>query len=170
MNVNQVISWRLLRQPILPGTEPFSSWRRASIQPYLVSSVRSVLSVSSDADLSNLLDITAILPNNHRGYYKRATSTALQLAIANCAGFIATFAYTSDQAATHYRKGHSVVLGFSCFAFVCLGLNLLYCKWENKARLEGRRDGNVGRWEELRAQGKTKAPIGDRAPTFLFTY
>lgn len=112
----------------------------------------------------------AILPNNHRGHYKRATSTALQLAIANCSGFVATFAYTSDQAKTYYKKGHAVVLGFLCFAFVCLSLNLLYCKWENKARLEGRRDGNVARWEELRAQGKTRAPIGDRDPAFLFTY
>ncbi|KAG6919445.1 hypothetical protein DXG01_006328 [Tephrocybe rancida] len=42
----------------------------------------------------------SILPNNGSGHYKKATTTALQLAIANAgtgSGFIATFAYTQGQ-------------------------------------------------------------------------
>lgn len=108
------------------------------------------------------------MPNNHRGHYKRAASTAFQLAVANCAGFIATFAYTSDQAPA-YKRGHTIVLSFLCLSFVCLVLNLLYCRWENKARLEGKRDSNVAKWEALKREGKTNAPIGDREPRFLFT-
>lgn len=94
----------------------------------------------------------------------------MQLAVGNCAGFVATYSYTSDQVATHFRKGHLISLSFVCLSFVCFSLNLIYCWWENKARLEGRRNGNVVRWEELRTEGKTKAPIGDRDPNFLFTY
>ncbi|KAF5363674.1 hypothetical protein D9756_000641 [Leucocoprinus leucothites] len=41
--------------------------------------------------------ILSILPNNSRGHYKRATTTALQLAIANMAGFPATFVYTQGK-------------------------------------------------------------------------
>lgn len=44
-----------------------------------------------------------------------------------------------------------------------------YCSWENKARREGRRQGNIAKYEELKAAGKTKAPIGDRHPDFVLT-
>jgi hypothetical protein len=48
--------------------------------------------------------------NNSAGHYKRATTTALQLAIANSGGFVATFIYPNkDQ--PQYHKGHTVVLG-----------------------------------------------------------
>ena len=39
----------------------------------------------------------SILPNNHSGHFKKATSTALQLAIANASGFVATFSYTTGE-------------------------------------------------------------------------
>ncbi|KDQ28992.1 hypothetical protein PLEOSDRAFT_1103027 [Pleurotus ostreatus PC15] len=41
--------------------------------------------------------ILSILPNNSSGHYKKATTTALQLAIANTGGFVATFSYTSEK-------------------------------------------------------------------------
>ncbi|KXN90243.1 hypothetical protein AN958_04034 [Leucoagaricus sp. SymC.cos] len=112
--------------------------------------------------------ILSILPNNSRGHYKRATTTALQLAIANVGGFIATFAYTPDQA-PKYRKGHSIVLAFVLLAWILIAANVSYCLWENKARREGRRQGNVEKYLSLVREGKTKAPIGDRHPEFFFT-
>jgi MFS transporter, ACS family, DAL5 transporter family protein len=45
----------------------------------------------------------------------------------------------------------------------------MYCLWENKARREGRRDGNWQEYERLWESGKTRAPIGDRSPAFRFT-
>jgi hypothetical protein len=45
----------------------------------------------------------------------------------------------------------------------------LYCLWENKARREGRRQGNVEKYQELWESGKTRAPIGDRSPDFMYT-
>lgn len=112
--------------------------------------------------------ILCILPNNTAGLTKRSVSTALQLMIANCAGFIATFIYTSDQA-PKYKKGHSIALAFTCLAWLMLGLNSLYCSWENKARAAGRRESNVTKYLALVEKGVTSAPIGDRAPDFKMT-
>lgn len=112
--------------------------------------------------------ILSILPNNSSGHYKKATTTALQLMIANTGGFIATFAYTSDQA-PRYVRGHSISLAFICLAWVLVAANVAYCKWENKARAEGRRQGNIEEYQELWDTGKTRAPIGDRSPEFRFT-
>jgi len=41
--------------------------------------------------------------------------------------------------------------------------------WENKARADGKRQGNIQKYNELVAAGKTRAPIGDRHPDFRFT-
>ena len=47
--------------------------------------------------------------NNSAGHYKRATTTALQLMIANSGGFVATFIYPNKQG-PQFHKGHTVVL------------------------------------------------------------
>ncbi|KAH8105034.1 MFS transporter [Phellopilus nigrolimitatus] len=112
--------------------------------------------------------ILSILPNNSSGHYKKATAIALQLMIANTGGFIATFAYTADQA-PRYIRGHTIVLSFVCLSWVFVAANVLYCIWENKARAEGRRQGNIKKYQELWDAGKTRAPIGDRSPDFRFT-
>ncbi|KAJ3741154.1 MFS transporter [Lentinula detonsa] len=112
--------------------------------------------------------ILSILPNNSNGHYKRATTTALQLAIANCGGFVATFAYTPDQA-PRYIRGHTISLCFLILAWVLIVANVSYCLWENKARAEGRRQHNITQYQELWDSGKTRAPIGDRHPDFRFT-
>ncbi|GIC86448.1 putative MFS transporter [Aspergillus udagawae] len=55
--------------------------------------------------------------NNSAGHYKRATTSAMQLAIANCGGFVATFNYP-DKDKPGYHRGHTVVLGLLIFAWV----------------------------------------------------
>ncbi|KAJ7433827.1 MFS general substrate transporter [Mycena galericulata] len=112
--------------------------------------------------------ILSILPNNGSGYYKRATTTGLQLCVANAGGFIATNIYTTDQAPT-YKRGHSIVLGFLLLAWALTAVNVWYCMRENRARAEGRRQANIAAYEELWSTGKTRAPIGDRHPDFRFT-
>ncbi|KAI0053623.1 MFS transporter [Auriscalpium vulgare] len=112
--------------------------------------------------------ILSILPNNSSGHYKKATTVALQLAIANTGGFVATFAYTKDQA-PRYIKGHSIVLGFVCIAWLLVGANVLYCRWENRARAAGSRQSNIEEYQALWDSGKTRAPIGDRHPDFRYT-
>lgn len=49
------------------------------------------------------------LSNNSAGHYKRATTSALQLTIANCGGFLAVFVYPKVQG-PQYRQGHTTIL------------------------------------------------------------
>ncbi|KAF9055247.1 MFS transporter [Hymenopellis radicata] len=112
--------------------------------------------------------ILSILPNNSSGHFKRATTTALQLAVANIGGFVATFSYTQDQA-PKYIRGHTISLAFLCAAWLLVGCNVLYCMWENRARERGLRQNNIEEYRTLWNEGKTRAPIGDRHPDFRFT-
>jgi hypothetical protein len=54
--------------------------------------------------------------NNSAGHYKRATTTALQLMIANSGGFVATFIYPNRDK-PQFHKGHTVVLGLLVFSW-----------------------------------------------------
>lgn len=45
----------------------------------------------------------------------------------------------------------------------------MYCASENKARKDGRRQSNLEHYQKLWDAKKTRAPIGDRHPDFLFT-
>lgn len=106
--------------------------------------------------------------NNTSGLYKRGTVNALQLMIANLAGFVATFIY-QEKWAPRFVRGHAVVLGSLVGAWVLMAVNVWWRWSENRAREEGRRDGNVEEWETLVKEGKTRAPIGDRSPAFRYT-
>ncbi|KZT72471.1 hypothetical protein DAEQUDRAFT_663851, partial [Daedalea quercina L-15889] len=110
----------------------------------------------------------SILPNNTAGHYKKSTTVALQLAIANTGGFVATFVYTSSQA-PKYIQGHTITVSFLAMAWITMLANVLYCVLENRARASGRRQGNLIAYQELWDSGKTRAPIGDRHPDFRFT-
>ncbi|KAF8624727.1 hypothetical protein AX17_007058 [Amanita inopinata Kibby_2008] len=110
----------------------------------------------------------SIMANNSSGHYKKATATGLQTTLANMSGFLATFLYTRDEA-PKYIRGHSIALAFVIFSWVMVGANVAYCVWENKARREGRRDKNIEKYRALWEAGKTRARIGDRHPSFLFT-
>lgn len=115
--------------------------------------------------------ILTLIANNSSGHYKRATSTAMQLMIANGAGFIATFIYDENKFGGEkgYVVPHAIVLACLCLGWVCIALNVLWCYRENSARTAGKRDGNIAAYEELVKQGITKAPIGDRHPGFRFS-
>ena len=49
------------------------------------------------------------LSNNSAGHYKRATTSAMQLAIANCGGFVTVFVYPKNEGPRYY-KGHTIIL------------------------------------------------------------
>jgi hypothetical protein len=71
--------------------------------------------------------------NNSAGHYKRATTSGLQLAVANCGHMLASrslltrlaeenltmkdFVYP-DSDAPLYRRGHQIILGMLCYALV----------------------------------------------------
>ncbi|KDN69142.1 putative major facilitator superfamily transporter [Colletotrichum sublineola] len=81
--------------------------------------------------------------NNSAGHYKRATTSALQLAIANCGGFVATFIYPSSEG-PFYHKGHTVILGLLCYAWVATLLNVLWCAKINRDKAAGKYDEHLG--------------------------
>jgi hypothetical protein len=92
-----------------------------------------------------------------------------------------------------HRISRGCSQAFVILAWILIAINTAYCWWENKARLEGRRADNVIKYQRcvqdqktkqssvvsaqklmvrccrLVDEGKTKAPIGDRSPEFLFT-
>ncbi|OAA66056.1 major facilitator superfamily transporter [Cordyceps fumosorosea ARSEF 2679] len=63
--------------------------------------------------------------NNSAGHYKRATTSGLQLAIANAGGFVATFVYPDSQE-PYYHKGHTVILGLLCYAWLAVLANIFW--------------------------------------------
>ncbi|WYZ36026.1 hypothetical protein EsH8_X_000673 [Colletotrichum jinshuiense] len=81
--------------------------------------------------------------NNSAGHYKRATTSALQLAIANCGGFVATFVYPNYEG-PFYHKGHTVILGLLCYAWVATLLNVLWCAKINRDKASGKYDQFIG--------------------------
>ncbi|EFQ34342.1 major facilitator superfamily transporter [Colletotrichum graminicola M1.001] len=81
--------------------------------------------------------------NNSAGHYKRATTSALQLAIANCGGFVATFIYPNSEG-PFYHKGHTVILGLLCYAWVATLLNVLWCNKINRDKATGKYDEHLG--------------------------
>lgn len=112
--------------------------------------------------------VLSILPNNCAGHYKKATAVALQLAIANTGGFVATFIYTPSQA-PKYIRGHCITVAFVGMAWVAMLAHVSYCAWENGQRAAGNRQKNLIKYQNLWDCGKTRAPIGDRHPDFRFT-
>jgi nitrate/nitrite transporter NarK len=80
--------------------------------------------------------------NNSAGHYKRATTTALQLAIANCGGFVASFVYQKKEA-PQFRKSHSIMLGLLCAAWVLIAANVAWVAKINRDK----RSGKYAEWE-----------------------
>lgn len=89
---------------------------------------------------------------NSAGHYKRATTSAVQLAIANAGGFVASFIYPKREA-PRFEKSHSVILGLLCAAWLLILANVAWC-WKIN------RDKANGKYAEWEGSGD------DRDPTF----
>ncbi|KAI0134822.1 MFS general substrate transporter [Daldinia grandis] len=101
---------------------------------------------------SSVPPVLGWLSNNSAGHYKRATTSALQLAIANCGGFVAVFIYPKAQGPA-YHQGHTIILGVLCAGWFLILCNVLYC-WKIN------RDKANGKYDKYRGFGD------DRDPTF----
>ncbi|KAK3346651.1 major facilitator superfamily domain-containing protein [Lasiosphaeria hispida] len=88
--------------------------------------------------------------NNSAGHYKRATTSALQLAIANCGGFVATFSYPNTDGPL-YHKGHTIILGLLVYAWFAVLTNVLWCMKINK-------DKASGKYNEFKGSGDDRDP------------
>ncbi|KAJ5151758.1 hypothetical protein N7492_010053 [Penicillium capsulatum] len=83
------------------------------------------------------------MSNNSAGHYKRATTSGLQLAIANCGGFVATFNYPSPDG-PQFHRGHTIILGLLVFAWFMILFNVLYCAKVNRDKRNGKYDQFAG--------------------------
>lgn len=100
---------------------------------------------------SSVPPVLGWLSNNSAGHYKRATTSALQLAIANCGGFVAVFIYPKTQGPA-YHEGHTVILGLLCAGWFLILLNSLYC-WKIN------RDKANGKYDKYRGYGDDRDPL-----------
>ncbi|KAI1078004.1 MFS general substrate transporter [Whalleya microplaca] len=101
---------------------------------------------------SSVPPVLGWLSNNSAGHYKRATTSALQLAIANCGGFVAVFIYPKAQG-PEYHEGHTIVMGLLCAGWFLILCNVLYCWNVNRRKA-------AGKYEKYTGYGD------DRDPTF----
>lgn len=113
--------------------------------------------------------LLCILPNSFSGrHYKKATAVALQLAIANAAGFVASFIYIADRFGPDYVVSHSVVLASLVLAWILLFANMMHCRRINRLRDAGLGGEAEAKWRQDVRDGKTQAPLGDRATSFRY--
>ena len=75
--------------------------------------------------------------NNSAGHYKRATTTALQLAIANSGGFVASFVYPKIEG-PNFHKSHQIMLGLLCAAWVLIAANVAWVAKLNRDKVNGK--------------------------------
>jgi predicted MFS family arabinose efflux permease len=90
--------------------------------------------------------------NNSAGHYKRATTSALQLAIANCGGFVASWIYQKKEA-PQFKRSHSIILGLLCAAWVLVAMNVAWVSRVNRVKRSGRHDGFEGKVNDDRHPG-----------------
>ncbi|KAI1340233.1 major facilitator superfamily domain-containing protein [Xylariaceae sp. FL0016] len=92
---------------------------------------------------SSVPPVLGWLSNNSAGHYKRATTSALQLMIANCGGFVAVFIYPSEQG-PQYHEGHTIIMGLLIAGWFLILCNVLYCKKINTDKANGKYDQFIG--------------------------
>ncbi|KAL8829733.1 MAG: hypothetical protein Q9191_001843 [Dirinaria sp. TL-2023a] len=97
---------------------------------------------------------------HYGGTFFVAAGTGFQIAIANCAAFIATFTYLKKDA-PKYITGHWINVGFLIMSLVLSTSMILYAKWENRKRARGERDYRLAEGDE--------GLLGYRHPQFRYT-
>ena len=83
------------------------------------------------------------LSNNYTSHYTRATAIGLQLAIANCGGFVAAFVYQAHEAPS-YKQSHTTIMGLLCGAWVLVAAKCAYLHSINKRKAAGKFDQYIG--------------------------
>ncbi|ESZ97643.1 hypothetical protein SBOR_1959 [Sclerotinia borealis F-4128] len=100
------------------------------------------------------------LANNTSPHYVRASASGLQIGLANIAAFIATFTYIAEDE-PRYVTGHAINLGMLGLCLVVTSVTMGYCRWENRMRERGMRDGRL-------VEGNV-GELGHRHPDFRYT-
>ncbi|KAK9899166.1 MFS general substrate transporter [Cystobasidium minutum MCA 4210] len=133
-----------LRGPVILVMLPIAIAGYAMISTVDTNSARyGALFLMATGMYSTVPAILVWLTGNSAGHYKRATVSALQLAIANCGGFVAAWIYPTTERPA-YRKSHHIILGLLCYAWLAFALNLVFVRWVNKRKQDGAYDKFAG--------------------------
>ncbi|KAF8854573.1 major facilitator superfamily transporter [Acephala macrosclerotiorum] len=100
--------------------------------------------------------------NNAAGQSVRAVSGAYIVSIGSTGALVAVWTYLTKDAPL-YKRGHYINIGASCMAGLIAVVAILYTKWENRQREQGKRDGRLVLNEE------EKVELGYRHPEFRYT-
>lgn len=107
-----------MRGPIMLATLPIAiigyGVISSSTNPHVQYGMTFMMSTGMYASVPCILSWNS---NNSAGHYKRATTSALQLAIANCGGFVASFVYQKKES-PNFHKSHRIMLGLLCAAWL----------------------------------------------------
>ncbi|ORY28993.1 major facilitator superfamily domain-containing protein [Naematelia encephala] len=76
---------------------------------------------------------------NTPNHWTRAVAIGLQLAVANCGGFPATFVYKSSESPV-YKEAHTIVMGMLIAAWVLVAVKCAYLIYQNKQKEAGKRE------------------------------
>ncbi|KAF7969156.1 hypothetical protein HWV62_28202 [Athelia sp. TMB] len=79
------------------------------------------------------------LSSNYTNHYTRATAIGLQLAVANCGGFPATFVYKASESPV-YKEAHTIVMGMLVGSWVLVAMKCAYLTYLNKQKAAGKMD------------------------------
>lgn len=97
---------------------------------------------------------------NLGGHHRRSVGSAWQVAFGNIGGIISTFSFLPSDAATYYKKGYSISIGFICLSAFCCALYFFLVNWENKRR-DAAADTSTLTEEE-------KVELGDNSPDYRY--
>ena len=67
----------------------------------------------------------------------------------------------TDTSRPRYTTGHAINIGMLALALLLIAVNIVYCKWENKKRANGKRD--------YRLAEEREEMLGYRHPSFEYT-
>ncbi|KAE8451398.1 hypothetical protein EG329_004027 [Mollisiaceae sp. DMI_Dod_QoI] len=98
--------------------------------------------------------------NNAAGQSVRAVSGAYIVSIGSSGALLAVWTYL-DKDKPLYKRGHYINVGASCLAGLLAVVAIVYTKWENRMREQGKRDGRLAGLSE-----EEKIELGYRHPEF----
>ncbi|PSN62411.1 MFS general substrate transporter [Corynespora cassiicola Philippines] len=100
--------------------------------------------------------------NNAAGPAVRAVSSAYIVTLGTAGGILSTWTYRTAES-PKYPTGHSINLGGQIGVLVLALLGIAYCKWENRQRDLGKRDGRLNGLSEEQIRD-----LGYRHPEFRY--
>ncbi|XHG06342.1 hypothetical protein AWENTII_009547 [Aspergillus wentii] len=136
--VSYISDWMRLRGVIMLATLPVAIVGYAAIANIESPKVKYGMTILMATGMYSTVPCILVWnSNNSAGHYKRATTSGMQLAIANCGGFVATFIYPSNDK-PQYHRGHTVVVALLVFAWLMILFNVLYCARINRDKRRGK--------------------------------